>query len=114
MGESVHVNETVRDALRQVESAARLYGVREEGIAGFREALAGQHPADRGTYACAVLDRVITEIAYNHRTECDGEDCRTCEGLGEALTVAVASVRSMIADEMTWRRRQNRRWFWNR
>ncbi|WP_430787393.1 hypothetical protein [Actinoplanes sp. G11-F43] len=111
------MNEIVRDALQQVESAARLYGVGEEGIAGVREFLSSQHPNDRGTYACAVLDRVVTEIAYNHRTECDGRDCRTCDGLTEALTVAVASVRAMIADEMTWRnrgRRRNRRWFWNR
>ncbi|SDT33755.1 hypothetical protein [Actinoplanes derwentensis] len=109
------MSEIVRDALHQVESAARLYGVGEENIAGVREFLSSQHPNDRGTYACAVLDRVVTEIAYNHRTECDGNECRTCDGLQEALTVAVASVRSMIADEMTWRkRRRNRRWFWNR
>ncbi|MEV0896081.1 hypothetical protein [Actinoplanes sp. NPDC049802] len=87
----------------------------EENIAGFREALAEQHPSNRGTYACAALDRVITDLAYDHRTECDGGDCRTCEGLNEAMTLAVASVRSMVANEMTWqRRRGNRRWFWSR
>ncbi|MBO3742561.1 hypothetical protein [Actinoplanes flavus] len=111
----MHVEETVRDALLQVEGAARLYGAREESIAGFREILARQHPNDRGTYASAALGRVVTDIAYNHRTECDGGDCRTCEGLHEAMTVVVASVRSMIANEMTWqRRRGNRRWFWSR
>jgi hypothetical protein len=111
----LHRNETARDALSQVEGAAGLYAAGEDSIAGFREILARQHPNDRGTYACAALDRVVTDIAYDHRTECDGgPDCRTCEGLREALTIAVASVRSMIADEMTWSRRRNRRWFWSR
>jgi hypothetical protein len=111
----LQVNDPARDALQQVESAAHLYAAGEDDIAAFREILARQHPNDRGTYACAALDRVITDIAFDHRTECDGgADCRTCAGLRDALTVAVASVRSMIADEMTWRNRRNRRWFWNR
>jgi hypothetical protein len=111
----LHVNETARDALRQVESAAHLYATDDEEIAAFREVLSRQHPNDRGTYACAALDRVVTDTALDHRTECDGgPDCRTCAGLREALTIAVASIRAMIADEMTWRRRGYRRWFWSR
>lgn len=96
-GESqMSVDDEVRDALYQIESAARLYAVTENNIGRYTDLLGRYHPNDRDTYACARLDAILTEIAYDHRLECNGGDCRTCSGMQEALTMAVASVRSML------------------
>ncbi|MEU4427514.1 hypothetical protein AB0F81_43400 [Actinoplanes sp. NPDC024001] len=92
----MNVDDEVRGALAQIESAAALYAVTEHHISRYQSVLSGYHPADRDTYACARLDAILTRTAFDHRTECDGVGCRTCDGLHEALTVAVASVRTML------------------
>lgn len=98
-GESqMSVEDEARQALAQIEGAARLYAVNEPDIGRYAGLLASYRPGERDTYACARLDAILTRIAYDHRLECNGDNCRTCDGLNEALTVAVASVRTMLAD----------------
>ncbi|MBG0565461.1 hypothetical protein [Actinoplanes aureus] len=105
------VDDEVRDALSQIEGAAHLYAVTENSIGRYTDLLGQYHPDDRDTYACARLDAILTEIAYDHRLECNGGDCRTCAGMQEALTMAVASVRAMLAAaHRPQRRNSGRRW----
>lgn len=92
------VEDDVRAALAEIEGAAGLYAVTDDDVGRYSDLLGQYHPAERDTYACARLDAILTRIAYDHRLTCNGVHCRTCDGLNEALAVAVASVRAMLAE----------------
>lgn len=92
----MNLNDEEPNPLAQMEGAAGLYAVTADDIGHYRDMLACCGPIDLHAYVSGGLHAALTRTALDHRTECDGTNCRTCNGLHDALALAVASVRTLV------------------
>ncbi|MFI5497135.1 hypothetical protein [Actinoplanes sp. NPDC051859] len=102
------------DALRRTSAAAGLFEVSEERVAQLGARLTGPSVA-RAIYAAGYLHHRLLDAAEEHRKDCGGAACATCEHFGEAVAMMLAFVRAELDDEFREqmaprRRRWLRRW----
>ncbi|MEV6301884.1 hypothetical protein AB0M02_20900 [Actinoplanes sp. NPDC051861] len=104
----------VQSALKLVSQAAGLYGVTEEDVRQWRAGIA-ERPAwaQRAHVSGAIAQRLVV-TATEHRQDCDRESCRTCDGLREMLTIALAGVRTVVDDQLSETFRRPSVWPWRR
>ena len=95
-------------ALDRIAAAAERYGVEPENVdATTREQLTVA-PQWRTGWTAGRLQRIFAELAEHHKQECDRDDCGTCAGISEGLTVSLASLRNTQREQMEqWLREGN-------
>ncbi|MFC7531592.1 hypothetical protein [Actinoplanes sp. GCM10030250] len=104
----------VQNSLKQVSEAAESYGVTEEDVQQWRVGIADRPAWAQRAHVSAMMAQRLVMTAIEHRRECDREGCRTCAGMRELLTIALAGVRTVVDDNLTEAYRRPSVWPWRR
>ncbi|TWG12901.1 hypothetical protein [Actinoplanes teichomyceticus] len=104
----------VQNSLAQVSKAAESYGVTEQDVQRWRSGIADRPAWAQRAHVSGMLAQRLVMTALEHRQECSVQDCRTCAGLREMLTIALAGVRTVVDDRLGELYRRPARWPWRR
>lgn len=87
-------------ALDRVSAAAESYGVLPASVDATTSEQLTVAPQWRTGWTAGRLQRIFAELAERHREECDRDDCGTCAGIADGLTVSLASLRNTQREQM--------------
>jgi hypothetical protein len=88
--------------LQQASKLAEQYEIPAARVAALQAAVNDlPGPAQyRGGYLAGWVSALLADVAAVHREDCRLDECRTCNGLAEAVAVNLANARIFVDEEL--------------